>query len=161
MSWKRRYSLSNWKSLTVEEANGPGFNDAVWYSTTNTNFQFGLLTDDLHSMTGYRSTTGHYGGVNNLTLYHERDIVAFLDRRNGRTFASAEAVKERLLQFRRDMADLRQAKLDQADPETVVPVERLSNLPCDCLQDMARSYCGHVGLAVNRGDLVNRIIEVD
>ena len=66
---------SNWKNLTGEEADGPEFKDATYYSTTNAKSKFGLSTDNLRTILGYRSSHKHYGGGNNLTLYRERDLL--------------------------------------------------------------------------------------
>ncbi len=110
-----RAPSSNRKDLTSEEASGPGFSDAVWYSTKTVKSKFGLTTDNLRTITGYRAAKKHYGGGNNLTLYRERDILMFMDRRAGKAPQTAAAIEERRLQFRKQQADQAQAVRDRAD----------------------------------------------
>lgn len=133
---------SNWKCLTQEEANGPGFKDATYYSTTNAKSKFGLSTDNLRTILGYRSEHKHYGGGNNLTLYRERDLLLFLDRRSGKTCATPEAIEERRLEFRKQQVDQAQAKRDRSNKNSVVPAERLANLQVSRLSEILRHYEG-------------------
>ena len=133
---------SNWKNLTGEEADGPEFKDATYYSTTNAKSKFGLSTDNLRTILGYRSSHKHYGGGNNLTLYRERDLLLFLDRRSGKTFATPEAIEERRLEFRKQQVDQAQAKRDRSNTNSVVPAERLVNIQLVRLTEMVRYYEG-------------------
>jgi len=152
---------SNWRNLTQEEASGPAFSDAVWYSTTAVKSNFGLTTDNLRTITGYRNANKHYGGGNNLTLYRERDILMFMDRRAGKEPQTAAAIEERRLQFRKERADQAQAVRDRADPNSVVPATRLGNLQTDRLKVMVRFYEGRDGghAGVQKNDLVERLIQ--
>ena len=157
---------SNWKNLTAEEANGPEFKGSIWYSTTGVKSKFGLSTDNLRTITGYRPAQKHYGGGNNRTLYRERDLVLFMDQRDGRTFATPEAIEERRLEFRKQAVDAEQAKRDRGNTDSIVPAERLVNLQLGRLTAMVRYYEGDdcvVGVALKNKtewikNLVDRII---
>ena len=156
---------SNWKNLTVEEANGPNYKDSTWYSTTLAKSKFSLSTDNLRTIMGYRSSHKHYGGGNNLTLYRERDLLLFIDQRAGKTYATPEAQEQRRLEFRKQQDGEAQAKRDRSNKDSIVPAERLANLQINRLTEMVRYYEGFdcvIG-AVNKNktewtnSLVNRI----
>ena len=125
--------------------------------------KFGLSTDDLRQITGYRSAHKHYGGGNNRTLYRERDLVRIIDRRAGKTVATPEAVEERRLQFRKQQEDEAQASRDR-DLDSIVPAERLGNLQLNRLTAMVRFYeaggqAVGAAAAADKKILVERIVK--
>ena len=71
---------SNWTKTPPDESRSK---ERI-FSTTEARKQFKLSSEEIKQILGYRRSTGTWGGGNNLTMYLEGDLEAFVAKRNGR-----------------------------------------------------------------------------